>query len=105
MRRWADPEDPFWVSVVDTMLLSSLLYNSDTRAVQPHAKVYGKVRSSHSLSAVAMRELGITLDKGHQKADWGGPLTLGMIEYAASDTRILLPIRDALEAKIDEADL
>jgi DNA polymerase-1 len=52
-----------------------------------------------------MRELGLELDKTHQKSDWGGTLTPEMIEYAARDVEVLLPLYEVLEAKIGEAGL
>jgi DNA polymerase-1 len=59
----------------------------------------------HGLKDVVQRELGIELDKEHQKADWGGETTLEMLEYAAKDSQVLPPLGDALEAKVQEDDL
>jgi DNA polymerase I-like protein with 3'-5' exonuclease and polymerase domains len=54
---------------------------------------------------VVQRELGIELDKTHQSSDWSGPLSEEMIEYAAKDVEVLLPLYEVLKAKIEEAGL
>ncbi len=59
----------------------------------------------HSLEAVARRELGIELDKTHQKADWSDELSAGMLEYAAIDAQVLPPIAGIFEAKAKDAGL
>jgi ribonuclease D len=49
------------------------------------------------LAALLERYFGLKLDKKHQRADWSmRPLTRGMLEYAAEDTRYLLELRDKL---------
>src|SRR5215212_5919135 len=62
-------------------------------------------QTSHSLASVVERELGLELDKTHQNSDWAGTLTPEMIEYAARDVHVLLPLYVVLKAKIGEADL
>jgi DNA polymerase-1 len=62
-------------------------------------------RVSHKLKDVVRRELGLELDKDHQKADWGGQLTDEMLAYAATDTKVLLPLAKALTIKAKEAKL
>jgi hypothetical protein len=74
-------------AVSDTMLLSQLVYG--TR--QP--------RGFHTLAEAAARELGRTLDKAEQKGDWSGTLTAAQLEYAA-DAAVLLPLHEALAAKV-----
>jgi ribonuclease D len=74
--------------VADTMLLSQLLHAGSR--VEP----LRRGQTSHSLDSVAERELGMELDKSHQSGDWGGTLTTGMIEYAAKDVEVLLPLYD-----------
>jgi DNA polymerase-1 len=59
----------------------------------------------HSLENVALRELGIELDKEHQNADWGDELSPDKQEYAAMDVRVLLPLAEVLESKVVEAGL
>jgi ribonuclease D len=54
---------------------------------------------------VVERELGLELDKTLQSVDWGGTLTPEMIEYAAKDVEVLLPLYEVLKAKIEEVDL
>jgi DNA polymerase I len=85
--------------VADTMLLSQLLYAGSK--VEP----LKRGQTSHSLDSVVKRELGVELDKTHQNSDWSGLLTHEMIEYAAKDVEVLLPLYEVLEAKIEEAGL
>jgi DNA polymerase I len=85
--------------VADTMILSQLLYAGSK--VEP----LKRGQTSHSLDSVVERELGLELDKTHQSSDWGGTLTPEMIEYAARDVEVLLPLYEALEAKIEKAGL
>jgi len=85
--------------VADTMILSQLLYAGSK--VEP----LKRSQTSHSLDSVVKRELGLELDKTHQSGDWGGTLTPEMIEYAARDVEVLLPLYEVLKAKIEEAGL
>lgn len=49
------------------------------------------------LQALLEAKLGVTLSKKYQKADWAErPLGEGMLEYAADDTRHLMPLADLL---------
>src|SRR3954468_16664827 len=64
-----------------------------------------KKATPHSLEAVAWRELGIKLDKEHQKAGWGGELSPSMIKYAATDAQVLLPLAEIFESKLKDAGL
>jgi DNA polymerase-1 len=59
----------------------------------------------HSLRGVARRELGLELDKEHQGSDWSGDLSPGMVEYAANDAHVLLPMADALQTRAMDAGL
>jgi DNA polymerase I len=85
--------------VADTMILSQLLHAGSK--VEP----LKRGQTSHSLDSVVERELGLQLDKTHQSGDWGGTLTPEMVEYAARDVEVLLPLYEVLKAKIGEADL
>ena len=54
------------------------------------------------LAALLERYFGLKLDKKHQRADWSmRPLTEGMLDYAAQDTRYLLELRDRLKAELE----
>lgn len=56
-----------------------------------------------SLNALVAHYLGITLDKGMQKADWARrPLTERMEAYARNDTRHLKPLADKLRCELRE---
>jgi len=53
------------------------------------------------LAALLERYFDVRLDKKHQRADWSmRPLTAGMLDYAAQDTRFLLALRDRLAAEL-----
>jgi ribonuclease D len=55
------------------------------------------------LAALLDQFFEVKLDKKHQRADWSlRPLTQGMLDYAAQDTRYLLDLRDVLKAKLDK---
>lgn len=55
------------------------------------------------LAALLEKYAGVRLDKRYQRADWSArPLSPGMLEYAAADTRHLLQLRDLLRARLAE---
>ncbi len=71
----------------DVMLMSQLLHAG--KAVR------------HSLAEIAFREkLGIDLGTTNQMADCSGPLSPPMLESAARETAVLLPIHDTLSKKL-----
>jgi ribonuclease D len=54
------------------------------------------------LAALLEQYFGVRLDKKHQRADWSmRPLTADMLDYAAQDTRHLLPLRDQLREALE----
>ena len=54
------------------------------------------------LAALLEKYFGLKLDKKHQRADWSmRPLTAGMLDYAAQDTRHLLELRDLLRNELE----
>jgi hypothetical protein len=65
--------------------------------------VYAGEKADHDLAAVVQRELGEALDKSEQDSDWSRPeLTDEQIDYAATDTAVLLPLAEALREKAVE---
>ena len=57
------------------------------------------------LAALLDQFFGVKLDKKHQRADWSlRPLTRGMLDYAAQDTRYLLDLRDELKVRLEKLD-
>ncbi|HRP82641.1 MAG TPA: ribonuclease D, partial [Flavobacteriales bacterium] len=55
------------------------------------------------LASLMKKYFNIQLDKRYQKADWTKrPLTQGMLDYAAMDTRNLIALRDVLAAKLND---
>ena len=72
-------------SVFDTMLAARLLG-----------------QRQFSLNALVEHYLGVTLDKGMQKADWARrPLTPRMETYARNDTCHLKPLADKLKSELE----
>lgn len=56
---------------------------------------------SFGLAALLDRHFGLKVNKTHQRADWAmRPLTPDMLEYAAMDTRYLIPLADKLRAEL-----
>src|SRR5947208_3819861 len=54
------------------------------------------------LAALLERHFGVKLDKSHQRADWAmRPLPRNMLEYAATDTRHLIPLAEKLRAELE----
>nr|MDQ3082419.1 ribonuclease D [Gemmatimonadota bacterium] len=55
------------------------------------------------LAALLVQFFDVKLDKKHQRADWSlRPLTRGMLDYAAQDTRYLLDLRDELRSRLEK---
>jgi ribonuclease D len=58
---------------------------------------------SFGLAALLEQFFDVKLDKKHQRADWSlRPLTQGMLDYAAQDTRYLLDLRDELRSRLEK---
>lgn len=58
---------------------------------------------SFGLAALLDQFFDVKLDKKHQRADWSlRPLTQGMLDYAAQDTRYLLDLRDELRSRLEK---
>jgi DNA polymerase I len=61
---------------------------------------------AHGLKAVVPRLLGEPMDKAEQLSDWSRrPLSLEHLTYAARDARVLFPLRQRLDARLEEAQL
>ena len=57
------------------------------------------------LAALLEKFFDVKLDKKHQRADWSmRPLTAGMLDYAAQDTRFLLALRDRMRDELGAKD-
>ena len=55
------------------------------------------------LAALLEQFFEVKLDKKHQRADWSlRPLTQGMLDYAAQDTKYLLDLRDQLKSRLEK---
>ena len=55
------------------------------------------------LAALLDQFFEVKLDKKHQRADWSlRPLTQGMLDYAAQDTKYLLDLRDELRSRLEK---
>lgn len=58
---------------------------------------------SFGLANLLAEELGVALEKKHQRADWAKrPLSPELLEYAAMDTRYLPQLRDLLRQRLEE---
>ena len=79
-------------SVADTMIAAQLL-------------ACGLTRRSFALEAVAEEHLGLKLDKSLGVSDWTGALSRDQVLYAARDAAVLLPLWEALSAKLSELGL
>ena len=63
-------------------------------------------RNEIGLGSMLESELGVTLDKRYQRANWGQrPLPEHLIDYARLDTHYLIPLRDRLQAELGERGL
>jgi ribonuclease D len=63
-------------------------------------------RNEIGLGSMLEAELGITLDKRYQRANWGQrPLPGHLIDYARLDTHYLILLRDRLHAELSERGL
>ncbi len=80
---------PHGARLFDTMLADQLV-----RGGQPP-------RSLKDLAA----ELGLPLDKAFQDADWSGELSPAMLQYAAQDAAVLLPLERHLRERLKALDL
>lgn len=57
-----------------------------------------------ALQRLVSRFFQVRLEKGARKSDWGRrPLTAKMREYALNDVRYLLPLREVLKSRLQEA--
>ncbi len=64
------------------------------------ARIVGEAR--FGLNDALNTHLGITLEKGSQKANWGRrPLTPAMVDYALNDVRHLFPLQKSLQRKLE----
>jgi DNA polymerase-1 len=82
----------------DTMLASQVLHAGERGANNAVLR--------HGLKDVVARQLDRQLDKAEQKSDWSRPLlTLEQLAYAAADAEILVPLAEALRARLTAASL
>lgn len=64
------------------------------------ARLVGETR--FGLNDALTTHLGITLEKGSQKANWGRrPLTPAMVDYALNDVRYLFPLQQSLMKRLE----
>jgi ribonuclease D len=68
-------------------------------------KIAARFAGEHAfgLASLLGGELGVTMEKKYQRADWAKrPLSPEMLEYAAMDTRYLPQLRDLLRQRLEE---
>lgn len=64
------------------------------------AQILGEAKTG--LAALLEKEEGVTLDKRHQRADWGQrPLTRSQVAYAAADTAFLQRLAGKLRERLE----
>jgi ribonuclease D len=108
--------DPLW-RVVEDPGIPTLMHGSDYDIrvldrdydvrirglvdTQIMAQMLGEPKTG--LSALLEKELGLALDKKHQRADWGRrPLTASQIVYAAADTAYLQDLARRLRRRLEK---
>jgi hypothetical protein len=65
------------------------------------SRALGPTGVSHRLADVCYREIRRQIDKSRQTSDWARrPLTQRQIEYAALDAEVLIPLYEALSARM-----
>ena len=100
----ADPEAPvlmhgadYDIRVLDRDYSASIHGLRDTQIM---AMLLGEERTG--LAALLEKELGVHLDKRHQRADWGRrPLTASQVAYAAADTAHLEALEERLRTRLE----
>jgi DNA polymerase-1 len=83
-------EPPHGARLFDTMLADQLV-----RGCLP----------PRGLAELAREGIGIELDKSLQAADWSGELSPAMLQYAARDAAVLLPLERHLSDRLQALDL
>jgi ribonuclease D len=115
-----EPEDlrPLW-AVVEDAAVQVVMHGADydirildrdfgarvagLQDTQIMAQLLGEERTG--LAALLEGELGVSLDKRYQRADWGRrPLRTAQVAYAAADTAHLADLADRLQARLEQLD-
>ena len=68
----------------------------EVNLTKDNQKYYKPYYFRHGLAEVSHRHLGIVLDKSEQTAEWSGKVSKEMINYAARDVIVLIPIFEIL---------
>ncbi|MFM7182093.1 MAG: ribonuclease D [Verrucomicrobiales bacterium] len=101
-----DPRRELWMHGADfdmTLMLAAFdwlparIYDTQIAALLVGRRQFG-------LAALVHHYLGVTLSKSSQKEDWSRrPLTARMLEYAAIDASVLVPIKEKLVEEVRQA--
>lgn len=101
-----DPRRELWMHGADfdmTLMLAAFdwlparIYDTQIAAMLVGRRQFG-------LASLVQHYLGVTLSKSSQKEDWSRrPLTPRMLEYAAIDASVLVPIKANLEDEVHSA--
>jgi len=96
--------------IQDVMLMHLINYFAAGKRVEKKGRKYledpEETKGISDLGSVAKLYLGETLDKSEQDSDWSIPnLSGAQIGYALKDAGILLPLEEALEARLCELGL
>ncbi len=116
LRLQAEDLEPLWTVVADPSV-PVLMHGADydfrvldrdygaricgLQDTQIMAQLLGEEKTG--LAALLEKELGVHLDKRHQRADWGRrPLTRSQVAYAAADTAYLGALVERLRSRLEE---
>ena len=96
--------------VRDVLLMHLVNYFAAGKRVEKKGRMYledpDETKGISDLGSVAKQYLGEPIDKSEQGSDWSTPnLSEAQIAYALKDTGILLPLKEALEARLYELGL
>ncbi len=99
-------EDVEWILHAATQDLPCLAEVGLRPSVLFDTELAGRLlgRERVSLAALVESELGHVLEKGHGATDWSvRPLSAAQLRYAALDVEMLIELRDAMAAALEEA--
>ena len=90
----------------DKVTITDEYTNALVALKKDNQKYYKPYYYRYGLADVVLRHLGVVLDKTEQKAEWSGLVSEAMLQYAAKDVMVLIPLFEILSQliKINELD-
>ena len=99
----ADDEWVLHAASQDLPCLAELGLRPTRRLRHRAGRAAAGLRRGSGSASIVEEVLGLTLEKGHSAADWSTrPLPEPWLRYAALDVEVLVELRDALAAELDE---